>query len=406
VAEECTNQKKWEAVRLFLLKSNLLQVSGNMTSEAHSQLQSRFVAYAMVLDKLLIDDEDKMIISDSETAKLGIRKPRCLLFPTGYFPHTPKRSELVSKILQIGHLEMFYLREKLGRESFESILKAFDMLRYPQQTISPIEPDWECEGYPDVGNFCAVICTAPTTFEPICIAPDDPTHPFHRICVCRHCQSKQQRLELVIYQTMKQSNIRLPQPLQDRSNFVEQCRTNHNQNQQRRRQKDIEDRGEDPVRLEEQMKSANYEDLHPRVRVPPAALDLEEDDDDDADYDKMVPTKKSFRCRKIRDRTLKYDPYFFHLMEDATYHLTQAYGVRNVYWGYVVQLFDTLLVQEHQAGRLKTPVEFIDVGDHIFRPKYLCHEYTRAASKYLDMPTVDDEENDESGQNTKRNTGP
>ena len=198
-AQDVSVNHRYQSVRDFCVCQDLLLASGNITLEAVTKQRKILCSFLMGLKPNGIDKDGNV--------KLSYRTPRHLAFPQGYFLGNKKHVCVVSQQLEIGYMEMLYLRFRLGKGLNDNLLIAHDLLLNGKQSSSPLEPGFACPGIPACGGYGAQACTG-CDDDPYMsmVGADIPDHVMHGYFLCRLCHRKIDTRELAILRQRKNKN--------------------------------------------------------------------------------------------------------------------------------------------------------------------------------------------------------
>ena len=144
-----------------------------------------------------------------------------------YFPRPKSNIKVVSLQLKIGYMEMLYLREVLGRRKTNAVLVAHGFL-WNNESISPLELEYECGGVPAVGSFPARPCCNGRDSECIVMAGRNiPDHVFDKLFLCMSCHRRLPAREYEVLSSMPVTSMTTNQV--HRLEVLNRQRTDHNE---------------------------------------------------------------------------------------------------------------------------------------------------------------------------------
>ena len=222
-------------------------------------------------------------------------------------------------------------------------------------------------------------------------------HPWYGLFCCRKCHRKVDKRELTILQTRHDEMINNKNNDDDDNNtlsskqiqrlrILQERKTNHPLETKRSRDKDIAKRGAATVLQEER----EYELERNRKRsaevlnADQATLEQKRKKSRAQEENRLASggkKKVGGTNRRNKNKTKRYDRYFFKMLQELFEILMEQCGDTKLYWNYVVELFDLVLVREKDNIRNVT-VTFVDDNKGGQVIEYLDEEYKRICQPY------------------------
>jgi hypothetical protein len=347
-----------------------------------------------------IDDVD----DGNETPTSTYRLARRLYFPQGYLVGPKPNVAVVSKQLNIGYLEVLFLRHAMMMDDdnndncasdgqdlqlFNQLLIAHGLLLGGQQSSSPVEVNWVCPGPAGIGDLPAESCTTPTengqSVGVCCIlCPEDQDHPYKGGFYCRQCVRKVHRRARIYLE-----NLDSPKQHQTAClNKLQGLRMKNAEHQEAWRKRQITEHGLHTVLMTERQKrigesAAAIKDGEQREqkRLKSAAHESQRR----ANGGK---TKASGTNRKDTKTVARYDIETSRLMDTAMLMTTMTVGVKSFRANVAISVLDHVLLHRGNEARYgvadkRMLVKHTTFTDGSRAPVYLACEYDRVMDKYF-----------------------
>jgi hypothetical protein len=348
-AENVQTESRFRNVGAAIAFLELMAASGNNSRE-HFQHQYKLLR-SFLMGLSLNDDDYSHLEKDSSQ----FLKSRINTFPVGYFPKAPKRSLIVSQPLQIGCNETLMLRKLLGRDRFNTLLRAHGLLRHENQIESPMEPLYQCPGLARVGTLFERPCVTPSSVIDL-LGSGNPQHPLYGDCACNNCVRRGSIREHH-YLSNKSSR---DQAEDARLAVLEKQKDDHRQREEARLQNNIQSKGQVETLIEKSIKDRKYNSK----RAP------------------RNPTRTSKPIPRAMKTNKQYPLWFQNLMRVSLRLLIEKCGEDNIRWEFVIQLWEMFL--EREEAKFPAGIRVPRAEDN--RHKYYLPAYVAIRKEFLDDP--------------------